>query len=352
MHRKATAKDVAALAGVSRSAVSMVLNGHGAGNIAVEKQAAIRAAAEQLQYRPDAVALSLRSRRTRTIGVVTDAIASSAHGGGVLKGATDAAAAAGYVLTVVDTHDDPEIERRGYATLHDRRVDGLLFAAKAHRAYSPPAVMTGGPAVLANCFDPDDAVTAFLPDDLDGGRRAANVLLDAGHREIRLLAGPAELPGLPEHVAAGLRAEGFAEALRDAGLDVAAPVAAGWEIADGYAAATAVLDNPDRPTGLVAANDRCAVGVVLAAARLGLDVPRDVSVVGYDDDPSIAWCMVPPLTTLRLPHLEMGRLAVEHLLSMLDEPSGAGRLAPARALVPCPLVHRGSVAPPRRVDPL
>ena len=103
MTRRATAQDVADLAGVSRSAVSLVLNGRGAGNIAADKQALIIAAAQQLNYTPNTVALSLRSRRSATIGVVTDAIATSAFGGQLLEGAADVAVAHGYLLLVIDT---------------------------------------------------------------------------------------------------------------------------------------------------------------------------------------------------------------------------------------------------------
>ncbi|HEU5484876.1 MAG TPA: LacI family DNA-binding transcriptional regulator, partial [Microlunatus sp.] len=128
MPRKATSKDVADLAGVSRSAVSLVLNGRGAGNIAPDKQALIIEAARKLNYTPNTVALSLRSRRSATIGVVTDAIATSAFGGRLLQGAADAAVAEGYLLLVVDTQNDAERERRAYDTLQNRQVDGFLFA--------------------------------------------------------------------------------------------------------------------------------------------------------------------------------------------------------------------------------
>ena len=344
MVRKATSQDVASLAGVSRSAVSLVLNGRGDGNIAPEKQAAILAAAAQLDYTPNAVAVSLRNQRTHTLGVVTDAIATSAFGGRLLEGAARAAEDAGYVLVVTDTHFDPDREEQAYRTLLDRRVDALLFAAMALRSYDVPAAMSSLPAVLADCYDPADRVTAFVPDEVDGARRAARALLDAGHRDIAVLAGAAEVPGQPRVVAADQRELGYRQALLEAGLPVREPVPAGWDIAAGYRAASHVLAGPRRPTGVLCANDRAAVGVALAAATLGLSVPGDLSIVGYDDDENVAPFMVPALTTVQLPFRAMGEGAVRYLLDRL-----AGRATgPAeRVLLECPLVVRDSVAPPR-----
>ena len=354
MNRKATSQDVAELAGVSRSAVSLVLNGHGEGNISAANQAAILAAAKELDYSPNPVALSLRTRRSSTIGVVTDAIATAGYAGRLLQGAAQAAAADGYLLVVIDTQDDRAQEDRAYATLRGRRVDALLYAALSLRAYEPPAELSGGPrlpgqtpAVLANCFDPGQRLTAFVPDEVAGGRAATQVLVEHGHREIVLVA------GAPEAVASGLREQGYRQAMADAGLPVPPVVVAGFEIDKGYAAAMHVLDRPGpRPTALVCANDRAAAGVYLAAARLGLDIPGDLSVVGYDDDENVAPWLVPALTTVRLPHLEMGRAAARWLLERLGTEAGSdGWPATEPVRLDCPLVVRESVsAPPHRAS--
>ena len=145
------------------------------------------------------------------------------------------------------------------------------------KAYEPSPGLTGSIASLANCFDPAGRSGAH-PD--RGGRELGNPhLIERGHRDIVMLT------GTPDMVASGLREQGFAQGLADAGLPVSPPIVAGWEIDKGYAAAMHVLTTSDsRPTGLVVANDRAAIGVVLAATSLGLSVPTDVSVVGYDDD--------------------------------------------------------------------
>lgn len=346
MLRKATSQDVADLAGVSRSAVSLVLNGRGDGNIAADKQALIIEAARKLNYTPNAVALSLRSRRSSTIGVVTDWIATTAFGGKLLQGASDVAADAGYLLLVIDTQNSAERERDAFERLQNRQVDGFLFAAQSLRSYEPGEALQAAPGALANCFDPDDRVAAFVPDELNGGKSVTQHLIDHGHRDIVMLT------GTPEAVAAGLREQGFAEAMTEAGLTVRAPVQTGWDIDKGYAAAMQVLTGPDPlPTAIVSANDRSAVGVILAAAQLGLSVPGDLSVVGYDDDENVAPRLVPALTTVRLPHREMGERAMHVLLDAVREP---GRPSPGtdssprpRVLLECPLVVRDSVAPPR-----
>lgn len=346
MPRKATSQDVADLAGVSRSAVSLVLNGRGAGNIAADKQTLIIEAARRLNYTPNAVALSLRSRRSSTIGVVTDAIATSAFGGRLLQGAADAAVAEGFLLLVIDTQNDPDRERQAYDTLQNRQVDGFLFAAMSLRPYETPALLHGAPSALANCYDTGELVPAFVPDELAGSRAVTQLLIDHGHRDIVMLTGTTDV------VATGLREQGFVDALSSAGLTGSAPVPAGWEIDKGYAAAMHALTCAERrPTALFCVNDRAAVGAVLAAAQLGLSVPRDLSVVGYDDDENVAPFLVPGLTTVRLPHREMGERAMRTVLdAALDagEPVLAGdRPATSATLLECPLVIRDSVAPPR-----
>lgn len=336
MQRKATSRDVASRAGVSRAAVSMVLNGRAEGNVSTANQEAIRAAAAELGYVPNSVARSLRSSRTHTVGVVTDAIVTTAFGGRLLSGAMDAADEAGYLTLVLDTRRDEERTARSFDLLRERQVDGLMFAAMELRPFRPPAVMLEVPSVVAQAFDPDETVTSVWCDEVGGGRAAAQALLDAGHRDVALLAGTDDV------VATRRRVEGFHEALAAAGLPRVEPVTTGWEIGTGYLAALPLLERPDRPTGIVCANDRVAAGVVLAAVSLGLAVPHDLSVVGYDDDENVAPVMVPALTTVELPHRRMGQEAMRRLLADLTgDPA-----PPAHVVLDCPLVERDSVTAP------
>jgi len=338
MSKKPTAKDVAARAGVARSAVSMVVNGRDAGMVAPGKRQRILDAAAELGYRPHSVGRSLRNQRTQTIGLVTDQIASSAFGGRLIRGATDVAMEAGYLLITVDIHGDAEREQPAYEALLHREVDALMFAALSLREYPAPATLRHRPAVLANCFDPTGAVAGVLADEVSGGARAAELLLAAGHREVVSLEGPRHF------VATVRRRAGIADAFDAAGHPAPETVPTGWEIGDGVRTGTAVLSRTDRPTGLLCANDRVAVGVLLAAARLGLEVPGDVSVVGYDDDENVAPQLLPALTTIALPHQEIGAMAMTSLLSHLEDGAPLPR---ADRMLPCEPVVRDSVAPPR-----
>ncbi|WP_197429739.1 LacI family DNA-binding transcriptional regulator [Auraticoccus cholistanensis] len=340
--RKVTSQDVARRAGVSRAAVSLVLNGRGSGNIAPEKQELIRAAARELGYVPNAAAVNLRVQRTRTIGLVTDTIATTAFGGAVVAGAMERAGQDGYLTMVVDTEDDPDAEARAFEALQHRQVDGLMFAAQSLREHPVDHLVGATPAVLANCVDPGGHHGAWFPDEVAGGRLATRAVLERGHRDIACLTGAAQT------MATGLRARGFELELADAGVTGCGTHPCGWEIRDGHRVATALLSRPDRPTALVCANDRVAIGAVLAATALGLSVPQDVSVVGYDDDENAAPAMVPALTTVGLPHREMGEQAMGALLAQLaGEPH-----QPAQVAIPGPLIQRDSVAaPPARVRP-
>lgn len=378
MVRKATSQDVANHAGVSRSAVSFVLNGRADGNIAKDKQLRILAAAKELNYTPNAVARSLQSQSTHTIGVVTDVIAGGPFAGKLLQGASNAAFNAGYLLLVIDTQSDEIREDSAFTTLLNRQVDALMFAAESLREHQPHPAMKSVPALLANSFDPAGTQRSIIPDEVFGGRAAAQILLDAGHTNIAYLSGGREL------VATGRRTEGVNAAIKSAGLPPLPAVETGWEISDGYAAAMRLFTDDGvspaqrvgsagtRPTGVVCANDRVAMGVILACGKLGLRVPEDVSIVGYDDDEPLAKTAVPGLTTVSLPHREMGEMAVKLLLEDLSSPDSSpstsqgtaaaatptsttaakagskktpeGSIAPI--LVPGSVVMRGSVAAP------
>lgn len=345
MARKSTSQDVADRAGVSRSAVSFVLNGRADGNIAKDKQLRILAAAKELNYTPNAVARSLQAQRTHTIGVVTDSIAGGPFAGKLLQGASAAAFHAGYLLLVIDTEGEDVREDSAFNTLLNRQVDALVFATMSLRAHHPHSAMRGVPAVLANSFDPAGTLRSIIPDEVAGGRAATQVLLDAGHTSLAYLSGTGEL------VATERRTQGLDAAIAEAGLPAVAAVETGWEINDGFAAAMHLLTDDaghsprrDRPTGVVCANDRVALGVMLACGQLGLRVPDDLSIVGYDDDEPLARTTVPGLTTVALPHREMGEQAIELLLADLRR--GAADGPGGTIAIPCPVVMRGSVAAP------
>ncbi|MFJ8951420.1 LacI family DNA-binding transcriptional regulator [Streptomyces sp. NPDC102381] len=336
-----TALDVAELAGVSRAAVSFVFSGRAEGNLSAKTQARIRKAADQLGYRPDEVARSLRKQRSAVIGLLSDEIATSPFAGRLVLGAMEAARERGHQVLLMESRLDPAAEAEAVAELRAHRVDGIVYAAMSMRRTAVPEGIDPSRAVLANCLPrKPGSYASVVPNERKGGRSAVNVLIEAGHRDIALLGGSAG------DIAASDRARGFRDGLRAAGITAREEwvLRAGWQIDEGYAAALRVLDRPARPTGLVCANDRMATGALLAAARLGIDVPTELSVVGYDDQDQMAGHLVPALTTIALPHHEMGATAVRMLLDSSEANEPVDRET-ARRLT-CPVVTRDSVCPP------
>ncbi|GAA3066160.1 MULTISPECIES: LacI family DNA-binding transcriptional regulator [Actinomycetes] len=331
VRRQVTAADVAARAGASRSAVSLVLNGRADGNVAPALQERIRAAVEELGYIPQSVGQSLRSRSTRTIGVITDEIVTSPFAGGIISGADAVARESGYMVMVADTEGEEARIGRMCEVFFARNVDALMLATGGLVTVDPAETFFSAPAVLANCLDLSRRAPAVIADEADGSVQAVRHLLELGHRDIALLCGTEESPATP------LRRDGFLQAAGEVATQV---VPCGWEIAEGYRAASALLDGAAPPTAVLASNDRTAVGVLLAAAHRGVDVPGELSVVGVDDQAHVAAQVVPALTTVALPHQDIGRRAMEILLAGI---SMADTQAPHEPeLLPTQLIRRDS----------
>lgn len=314
----------------------MVLNGRAAGNISLANQEAVIAAAKQLSYTPNAVALSLRSQRTRTFGVLSwPGRASLAQV--MLHSAWQQAHGGGYLMLMMDTRGDAEQERHHVETLRDRQVDGFLIIAPDLTEYEPGEMLQGVPTVLLNCLDVNRRLTSVVPDEVEAGRVAAELLLGHGHRSAGLLVGE------PAALQTRLRVRGVQQAFVSAGLPAPQPIDAGTAIDGGYHVARRLLLEPDRPTSLICTQERLAVGAVLAAADLHLPVPEALSVVSLEDGEQIARSLVPPLTTVHRPDALMGAEAVNLLVEQLtaEEPPEARQL-----LFSCPVHARSSVAVP------
>ncbi|MFJ6155858.1 LacI family DNA-binding transcriptional regulator [Pseudarthrobacter sp. NPDC092184] len=339
--RKATALDVARRAGVSRSAVSLVLNGRATGNVTAERQERVLRAAAELDYTPNSVAVSLRNQQTSTIGIITDDIVTSPFAGRLISGASRTALARGYMVLVVDTEHDKSRESAAAQQLVHRQVDGIMYAAGSLREITAPPAMLTLPAILANCTDADSGLQSVIPAEVEGGRAAAQLLIDLGHRRITLLTGTLSSPAAPQ------RELGYREAMEAAGLgrDQQHVHATGWDIDEGYRAASSVLGGSNPPTAIVCSNDRVATGVLLYAAAAGLRVPTDLSVVGYDDQQNLAANLVPALTTVALPHAEIGAAAMSMLLDAVEGKTAATEDKEEGTLhVPCRVIPRASTA--------
>ncbi|WP_281906073.1 LacI family DNA-binding transcriptional regulator [Phytohabitans aurantiacus] len=340
-HDRVTLADVARRAGLSKTAASMVLNGREGTRLSAEAHQRVFQAAEDLGYRPNIAARSLRTRKTATIAFVSDIVATTRFAGGLIRGALDAARERDHVLLIAETQGDPAFERHAIDAMLDRQVDGVIYAAMATRRLTVPPALLAGSVVLLNATtdaSPDD-LPCVVPDDQLAGRAAVTALLENGHRDRIAVIGRNRLKEDDPQVslAATARLEGIRGALAEAGAAVHREVSCpDWLPEHGYTAMRTLLRKPDRPTAVVCMNDRLAFGAYQAVAEAGLSVPRDVSVVSFDDDPIAAW-LHPGLSTLALPHEAMGRRAVDLVL----DGGGAGP-----TLVPMDLRRRKSIAPP------
>lgn len=339
--RRVTIKQVAAEAGVSITTVSHVLNDVPGKRVHPETRARVREAAARLGYAPNMLAQSLRTQRSNTIGLVGDEIATTPFAGKIILGAQDVAMARDAVVFVVNTGYQRELENREIDELLRRQVDGILYAAMYHRQVELPPQLAAVPTVVINASCTTPGVPWVVPDEVAGGEDAADVLLAAGHRRLAFINDVDEIP------AAFGREEGFRRRVTEAGLADAdiQVVTAETDPAGGYEAARALLEGSNPPTGIFCFSDRIAMGVYRAAAELGLRIPDDLSVVGFDNQEFIADGLYPGLTTIELRHYDMGAWAAEQLFDRIEAQSGTTAVAPTTQLRG-PVIHRHSVAPP------
>lgn len=344
-------RDVAALAGVAASTVSVVLNDTAGARVKGSTRERVRAAAEQLGYRPNSVARSLRTQRSQTIAFISDVIATTPYAGQLIQGAQEAAWDEGYLLMLVNTGGDEVLENHAIGALRRQQVDGALYSTMYHRKVQIPELLAGVPVVLLDARPVDGDYSFVVPDEFGGAQTAIEEIISHGHERIAFVLDEREGP------AASGRLAGYRETLAAHQLR-AEPhwvVRATSNSAGGEYAAGRLLDGPDPPTAIFAFNDQMAIGVYRAAATRSLRIPDDLSVVGFDDLFVISAELSPGLTTMALPHYEMGWEAARLLIVAIegrgdsDEPAGedaAGGEPRGEVRLPCPLVQRGSVGPP------
>lgn len=331
-------KDVAAEAGVSVTTVSHVLNQTPHTRINEQTRRRVLDVAARMDYRPNRVARSLRTQSSGMIGLLTEEFATTPHAGRIILGAQETASRHHLTLAIINSalQADARERRDDVAALLDRQVDGIIYATVFHDVVTPPDELRAVPAVLIGARDRAGRVTSVAPDERQGARDAVRSLVQLGHRRIGFVADTTDVP------ATRGRRLGYLDALEEAGIEARDGLVAEGdaEAAGGFEAATALLSRPgDRPTAIFCYNDRMAMGVYRAVGDAGLRIPDDVSVVGFDDQEPISSGLYPGLTTVSLPHYEMGAWAVDSLVAQLD-----GQERPEATALACPLVHRGSVA--------
>jgi LacI family transcriptional regulator len=333
--------DVAAAAGVSQATVSLVLNSASGSRFSEETRKKVRDAVNRLGYRTNAHAKTLREGVAGMIGFIGDTVATTPFAGAIIEGAQQRAWEDGLLLLTVNTGGDKDLEAASLDTMLSYKVAGVVYAGMYHRRLDVPEALTGVRSVVLNSQDRAGRVASVAPDEVKGGYSATRRLLDAGHRRIALINIESLESGLPAAVG---RYEGYIKALEETGLELDPGLVrfgTGGE-EDGYKYAMELMTSSNPPTAIFCANDRGAWGAYQAVSDLRLSIPGDVSVVGFDNQATLAPFLRPGLTTLELPFVAMGRRAVELILQDA-EPDGRVEL------MDCPLIERNSVTHPKEM---
>jgi LacI family transcriptional regulator len=326
-----TMRDVAEAAGVSIATVSLVVNEKKNARIGDEARKRVRDAISELGYRPNALAKNLVSGHSKFIGLVADAIATTPFAGQIIHGAQDEAWKHGYVLLVANTDGNVDAEREAIGMMLEHKVRGILYSTWFHRAAEVPDALRETDFVLVDCFSPANDAPAVVPDEVQGGRAATQLLLDSGHRRVAII--NTTTPS-PAHEG---RLLGYREALDAAGIpfDPALVFDADPDQEGGYDTVEALLASS--ATAVFCHNDRVAMGLYDGLRRRGLSIPEDMAVVGFDNQEVIAAHLRPPLTTVALPHYELGAQGVRLLLGLREHRPDE------LVTVACPPVQRGSI---------
>jgi DNA-binding LacI/PurR family transcriptional regulator len=322
--------DVARLAGVSHQTVSRVLND--APNIREETKQRVLDSMEQLQYRPNRAARALVTSRSRTIGILSSSRTQYGPAAS-MQAIEDAAGAAGYSVTTANINGlDSASIVSAIDRLLDQAIEGLVVIAPQRRVFDTLAGMALRLPIVTLQSAGSESDRSLSVDQISGARLATGHLIDLGHRSIYHLAGP------QDWIEAEARMTGFLDEMNFRDVQATAPILGDWTAEFGYFAGRELLRVRDF-TAIFAANDQMALGLLHAIRDAGLDVPGDISVVGFDDVPDAAhfW---PPLTTVRQDFAELGRRCMALLLGGLEAAEEyAGSIRPT-------LIVRASTGPP------
>lgn len=328
-------QDIARLARVGVGTVSRVLNDHP--NVKDATRQHVLDVMQKVDYAPSFQARYIRTKRSQLFGFISDAVATTPFAVNLIKGAQDAARASGRLLLMVDADGGEQDRQRAVDLMLERDVEGLIYAAMYHQQVTLPEKAYGMSTVLVDCFVEDASIVSVVPDEVQGGFTATEHLLSQGHRRVGLINVDRLESGLP---AAHGRLAGYKQALGEFSVPFEEALVRFGDGTgrDGYRYANDLLDLTDPPTALFCGTDRIAMGAYDAIKERGLKIPDDVAVVGFDNQDVIAEYLRPALTTVALPHYDMGRWAVERLTRRLAGES----LEPAQHKMSCPLIHRES----------
>ena len=346
-----TLDDVARMAGVSRATAARALGGYGSASPVARGR--VLAAAAELRYRPNALARSMKSGTTRTLGVVISDI-ELAFFAQAVRGIADAARSEDFEVILANTDEDLALERAAVGVFVDKRVDGLIVvpAEPGVAGHLVEAQERGIPVVLFDRGAPGVRCDVVVVDNQRAARNAVRHLVRLGHRRIAIVVEERTCLSAAEVVRARLppdggmtsplREAGWAAALREAGLPVTDDLICGarYERADARRATAVALALADRPTAIVTTDETMTLGAIDAIHDAGLRVPDDISLIAFDDLP---WTELirPPLTVVAQPVRDLGATATQRLLGRI-----AGNVGPPETLIlPTSFVVRGSTGP-------
>lgn len=330
-------EDIAREVGVSSKTVSMSLRGMKCASDKTTRT--IRAVADRLGYVPNQAARVMRLQQSQFIGVMADNVATTPHTVELIRGAQREAMAHDRHLLIGTLDGNPAAEREFLSMFQAHQVAGVIYTTLYRREIADGPHRTALRTVLANCTSREPAAASVLPDDFGGGFLQGQHLARLGHRRIAVISLSHHAPAMAP------RMDGVAAALREAGIvldegqvreGVQGPAESETYVA--FEAALDLLDRADRPSAIICGNDRIAMLVYCAASRLGLRIPEDLSLIGFDDFVTVSEGLRPELTTIEIPYFEMGSRAVRAVL----DPEAAGTGSDP---VPCRLVERQSCAP-------
>ena len=334
---------MAEAAGVSSATASLVLNGRSIGRVSADIATRVEDAAARLNYRPNLIARSLRTQVSKTIGIISNDVATTPFAGAMLSGAQEVAWRNGWLLLLVNSNGEDAMEEAAIRSLVQRNVDGFIYTTMFHREIQTPDYLKKQKVVLLDCVDANKVHQSVVPNEYQGATDAVQHLVDQGHRQIAFI-------GTSENTIAGNeRLRAFKDVLKKNKIDLDSEYivqVSDSNAIDGYEGAQKLLSSKVRPTAIFCYTDRMAMGAYEAIADAKLSIPQDISVVGFDNQLNIADALRPPLTTVQLPHFEMGAWAATRLLEAID-PENSESLITIEQVIACPLVIRDSVAPPR-----
>jgi LacI family transcriptional regulator len=341
----ASLTEVAKAGGVSLATASRVLNPNNTHPVSDEVRARVLAAAAQLNFSVNGLARGLKVKRAQTVAAIVHDFCDPFFNA-VARGVTDAAESAGYLTMLCNSSRDPDKELRYVQLAQEQRVAGVLFAGGGFASRSYRSAMAQQIATLrsygahAIALEPRGArMPAEIPDNRGGAQAGTAHLIALGHRRIAFIDGPEQV------LTSRDRLSGYRDGLEAGGLpfDEALVASGGFTEAGGRAATAAILDREAGVTAVFASNDSMAIGCMVELRSRGLAIPGDVSLVGFDDIPTVQW-VDPQLTTVRVPMEEIGAAGVARLLALLN---GEAPADDRRVTVhPCELVVRASTAPP------